>query len=430
MNNRILANGGTNLAGGIGIFAGTDDYVVRGNDICGNFSAEYGGGLSRLRLQPERLDRPQPDLLQPVVRRRRRDHDRRPAADRSSILSPGAGATSIHDNLIQQNLANDDGGGLRFLMASSTATRRTDLPSCPINVYNNMIVNNVSTHEGGGIALDDTPNVRIDNNTIMKNVTTATAVTSNGQPAPAGLSTGRQQRPAAGEAEHDRGRGDLQQPAPVQQHLLGQPGRARAWPAPWSASAPTATRPRSTTGTRHCRWLRPARSDELDRPAERGRPSLHDERDQLGGQPGRGRPVRRVARVRSVADEPELPRLDRRRPGPATEASRRLPPDRSGHVGFRLQHRRGEQGRPELPAAAVDPRAPTTDIDGHPRPARGGFDIGADEIPPPFANLSITKTDGVTTVQPGGSLTYTIASATPVRAPSPRARSRHLPGRP
>ena len=68
------------------------------------------------------------------------------------------------------------------------------------NVYNNIIVNNVSTHEGGGIAIDDAPNVRIYNNTIMKNVTTATAVTSNGQPAPAGLSTGRQQRAAAGDA--------------------------------------------------------------------------------------------------------------------------------------------------------------------------------------------------------------------------------------
>ena len=37
--------------------------------------------------------------------------------------------------------------------------------------------------------LDDAPNVRIFNNTIMKNLTTATAVTSDGQPAPAGLST-------------------------------------------------------------------------------------------------------------------------------------------------------------------------------------------------------------------------------------------------
>ena len=115
----------------------------------------------------------------------------------------------IYNNLIQANLADDDGGGLRFLMAGNF----------PMNVYNNMIVNNVSTHEGGGVALDDAPNVRFYNNTVMKNITTATAITSNGSPAPAGLSTGAEQRPAAG---HAAGRlAALQQPAAVQQHLLG-----------------------------------------------------------------------------------------------------------------------------------------------------------------------------------------------------------------
>jgi len=59
-----------------------------------------------------------------------------------------------------------------------------------MNVYNNMIVNNVATHEGGGVAIDDAPNVRFYNNTVMNNKTTATAITSDGLPAPAGLSTG------------------------------------------------------------------------------------------------------------------------------------------------------------------------------------------------------------------------------------------------
>ena len=136
----------------------------------------------------------------------------------------------IYNNLIQANLSNDDGGGIRFLMAGNF----------PMNVYNNMIVNNVSTHEGGGISLNDAPNVRFYNNTVMKNLTTATAVTSNGQPAPAGLSTG-EQRPAAGDPAGRAHR--FQQPAAVQQHLLGQPGRhpggprspasvCRATPAP------------------------------------------------------------------------------------------------------------------------------------------------------------------------------------------------------
>jgi hypothetical protein len=184
-NNRIIANAGTNLAGAIGLFDGSDGYTVSRNDLCGNFSAEYGGGISAFGLSPGGTI----------------DHNRlwfnRSYDEGGGImiagslpsnpdaLSPGSGAVSIHDNVIQSNLADDDGGGIRFLMAGNF----------PMDVYNNMITNNVSTHEGGGVALDDTPNVRFFNNTVMKNVTTATAVTSNGSPAPAGLSTGTNSTP-------------------------------------------------------------------------------------------------------------------------------------------------------------------------------------------------------------------------------------------
>ena len=97
-----------------------------------------------------------------------------------TILSPGSGAVDIDANVIQANLANDDGGGIRFLMAGNF----------PMNVTNNIIANNISTHEGGGIAIDDAPDVRIVNDTIVKNLTTATAVTSTGAMAPAGVSSG------------------------------------------------------------------------------------------------------------------------------------------------------------------------------------------------------------------------------------------------
>jgi hypothetical protein len=96
-----------------------------------------------------------------------------------NTLSPGSGSVNIVANEIKGNLANDDGGGIRFLMAGNF----------PMNVFNNFIVNNISTHEGGGIALNDTPDVRFYNNTVMKNLTTATALTSNGAAAPAGLSS-------------------------------------------------------------------------------------------------------------------------------------------------------------------------------------------------------------------------------------------------
>jgi len=185
-NNRILANGGTNLAGAIGLFGGADNYEVAGNDVCGNFSAEYGGGISHFGLSANGSI-----------------HDNRvyfnhsydegagiiiagelatvPGALYGQPGGPqGSGAVEVYNNLIQANMAEDDGGGLRFLMAGNF----------PLNVYNNMIVNNVSMHEGGGVAIDDAPNVRFYNNTVMNNKTTATAITSDGLPAPAGLSTG------------------------------------------------------------------------------------------------------------------------------------------------------------------------------------------------------------------------------------------------
>jgi hypothetical protein len=72
-------------------------------------------------------------------------------------------------------------------MTSGSHIRPTQLDRA--RIADNTIVNNVSAHEGGGIALDDAVFVDIVNNTIAKNLTTATAVTSDGTAAPAGLST-------------------------------------------------------------------------------------------------------------------------------------------------------------------------------------------------------------------------------------------------
>jgi hypothetical protein len=179
--NRLIANGGSNLAGAIGLFNGAEGYKVSYNDICGNFSVEYGGGVSHYGMSPNG------EIAHNRILFNRSNDEgggimiagELPVDP--TILSPGAGPVKVHANLIQGNISNDDGGGLRFLM-SGTAT---------YEVFNNMIANNVSTHEGGGISINDAPNVRVYNNTIMKNITTATSMTSYGLPAPAGLSTSR-----------------------------------------------------------------------------------------------------------------------------------------------------------------------------------------------------------------------------------------------
>ena len=185
-NNRIIANGGTNLAGALGLFAGATDYTVAGNDFCGNFSAEYGGAISHYGLSNngtisknriyynQGYDEGGGIMIAGAL----------PA--NNSTLSPGAGAVTIDSNTLISNQSNDDGGGIRFLMAGNY----------PFVVSNNIIANNLSTHEGGGIALDDAPNVTIVNNTIVKNVTTGTAATNGAlgdgiKPAgPAGISSG------------------------------------------------------------------------------------------------------------------------------------------------------------------------------------------------------------------------------------------------
>ena len=178
-NNRIIANGGTNLAGAIGLFTGSDDYEIANNDLCGNFSAEYGGAISHYGRSPNGAI-----------------HDNRIYFNQSydegggvmivgelpvfpATVSTGTGPVSVYNNLIQSNLGNDDGGGVRVLMSND------DL----ITIYNNFIVNNISTDEGGGIALDTAANVRVYNNTLMNNITTATAATSDGTAKPAGFTT-------------------------------------------------------------------------------------------------------------------------------------------------------------------------------------------------------------------------------------------------
>lgn len=188
-NNRIVANGGTNLAGAIGLFEGSDNYTVSGNDICGNFSAEYGGALTVYGLSGGSNSI---------------DHNRiwfnNSYDEAGGVMiagelpatpgapSPGSGPVSIHHNLIQENLGNDDGGGLRFLMSGNF----------PMEVYDNIIVNNVTTHEGGGVSINDAPDVRFVNNTVMGNLATATAATSDGQPAAAGLSFTKNSLPLQG----------------------------------------------------------------------------------------------------------------------------------------------------------------------------------------------------------------------------------------
>ena len=226
--NQIRDNGGTNLAGGIGLFAGSNGYQVTNNAICGNHSSEYGGGISAFGFMGNTGS-----TAGGTIRGNRiwfnQSYDEGggvmiagelPATPEG--LSPGSGPVTIDRNVIQANLANDDGGGIRLLQASGSnvtkpgataSSAAVALALGTITITNNTVANNVSAHEGGGVAIDDAVFVNLVNDTIAKNITTATAITSDGQPAPAGLSTAAVSAPLQARLNSQFAAGPLNRPA-------------------------------------------------------------------------------------------------------------------------------------------------------------------------------------------------------------------------
>jgi hypothetical protein len=209
-NNVIAYNGGSNIGGAVAIFDDSNNYKIDNNLFCQNFSSEYGGAVSHFGYSPNGLIDHNVMFLngafdeggaitvrsEPGYRIATVDTLQAPVPD-PEIATNGTGPVTISHNYISANMAQDDGGAIRLMATAGVglhnANGRTD-PSdwglSRIDIVNNMITNNVSAHEGGAISIDDSPVVNIVNNTIAKNLTTATAITSNGCPAPAGISTG------------------------------------------------------------------------------------------------------------------------------------------------------------------------------------------------------------------------------------------------
>jgi uncharacterized repeat protein (TIGR01451 family) len=393
-NNRIVSNAGTNLAGGIALFAGTDNYEVRNNDICGNFSAEYGGGITQYGRNLTGVGKIHDNRIY-----FNRSYDEGGGIMITGALpvntlaiygsangAQGAGSVDIYNNLIQANQSNDDGGGIRFLMAASDCNANTaGLQPCPIKVYNNMIVNNVSTHEGGGVAIDDTPNVQFYNNTVMKNLTTATAVTSNGQPAPAGLSAAKNST----------------------QLSNGTTGIAAVTPPLMFNNSFWDNRAGTKTG------IAPYLVDGLGLPgsgihvwdfdfADGSTPLMVSTFSVIGSDPGVKAPYDTVLSFqpwRNVLNGIS-----------AIMITQDLAPGLLGDYHLNAGATGINGGAGNKVGLFGTATAPTFDIDNQTRVAAP--DIGADEFAAiaVTADLAITKTDGATSVAPGSVVTYTIVA--------------------
>jgi hypothetical protein len=184
LNNHVAQNGGFGGAGaGVSLYAGSTNYRVSQNFICGNFSLGNGGGIGHLGLSNNGTISFNTVVFNETFNQGTDRHGggifvggQAPLLiDR---LSPGAGSLTVDANLVQGNLAGvGDGGGIRAQAVNGMDVwRSAGNPSTwyELRVTNNMVANNVAGLAGGGVSLQDSVRVDIANNTIANNDSTAT----------------------------------------------------------------------------------------------------------------------------------------------------------------------------------------------------------------------------------------------------------------
>ncbi|MBI5640921.1 MAG: hypothetical protein HZA17_10895 [Nitrospirae bacterium] len=181
--NKVHRNGGIQGPGGIAMNEYANDYLVEENLVVGNFSRFHGGGIQHRGLSPGNN----------VIRKNRilfnEDHFGAllaKAGDGGGIHiggdvagGTGSGNVTIDGNLIQGNLTGSGyGGGIRAFAVNGQdvlLSPDSDASWYRLNIFNNIIVNNVAALAGGGISLQDVVRATIMNNTIANNDSTATS---------------------------------------------------------------------------------------------------------------------------------------------------------------------------------------------------------------------------------------------------------------
>jgi parallel beta-helix repeat protein len=204
-NNKIHRNGGTQGAGGVAMNEGAHNYLVAENWIVGNFCRFKGAGIGHEGVSNNGT----------IARNNILYNENNfgallnQAGDGGGIFvgatiglvnSTGTGTVTIDGNLIQGNLSGAGYGGGIMAQAVNGNDVLTN-PTNPavwyrLNIFNNVIVNNVAARAGGGIYLQDVVFGTLTNNTVANNDSTATSSLSfapgaaNSTPEPAGIVTG------------------------------------------------------------------------------------------------------------------------------------------------------------------------------------------------------------------------------------------------
>lgn len=201
--------GGGGAGGGVSICTGTDGYSVDHNWICGNFSSSDGGGIGHIGFSQGGRIANNTILFNQSFQQTTSTHGGGIAVIGEpplfgATLSPGTGNLTIDSNLIRGNFAEaGHGGGIRLQQVNGADVQYESNKARwhKVTVTNNVIDNNVAGWAGGGIALADTVNSSITNNTVASNdsvgiagvLLTGTGETASstgtGKPNPAGISS-------------------------------------------------------------------------------------------------------------------------------------------------------------------------------------------------------------------------------------------------
>jgi large repetitive protein len=189
--NAVIQNGALDGAGaGISMGTGSDSYQVTNNWVCGNFSTGNGGGIGHIGVSNRAgNNQPIPLIADNRVLFNEIFNQGLDASGGGLFiggapplavggLSPGAGNVQVLRNVVQGNGAGaGDGGGIRLanVNGQDVASNNNSNSWYGVDLFNNVIVNNVAGLAGGGISLQDAVKVSILYSTIGNNDSLGTA---------------------------------------------------------------------------------------------------------------------------------------------------------------------------------------------------------------------------------------------------------------
>ena len=200
-NNQVKNNSGLFGGGGISFFNGSDNYTLENNEICGNLSMFSGGGVSHFGISSNGVIRNNRILFNEVF------YGGVSNGDGGGIfvggeslptgLTPGTGSLKILSNRIQGNSAGSGNGG-GICLSNVNGQDVENSPNDPsgwyqVQIFNNLVVNNLAAFAGGAMSLQDSARVRIINTTFSNNDSSATSTNAMAEglqestPQPAGL---------------------------------------------------------------------------------------------------------------------------------------------------------------------------------------------------------------------------------------------------